>query len=140
MQKREQNNSMQCPNAIHEKYVYLQRISIQCQSSLWRAGRRIFGPKKDDVTREWRRLHTEELYALYSTPNIIRNIKSRILRQLGQVARMEDRRDTCTVLVGRHEGRRRRWEEYIKLDLQEVGSWAWTGLLWLRTGSGGRRL
>ena len=102
--------------------------------------RRIFGPKKDDVTREWRRIHTEELYALYSTPNIIRNIKSRSLRQLGQVARMEDRRDTGTVLVGRHEGRRRRWEEYIKLDLQEVGSEAWTGLLWLRTGSGGRRL
>jgi len=42
--------------------------------------RRIFGPKKDDVTREWRRIHTEELYALYSTPNIIRIIKSRNLR------------------------------------------------------------
>jgi hypothetical protein len=84
--------------------------------------KRIFGPKKDEATWEWRRPHTEELYVLYSSPNIIRIIKSRSMRQAGHVARMEDERGTYTVLVGRHKGRRRRWEDNIKMDLQEVGS------------------
>jgi hypothetical protein len=54
--------------------------------------RRMFGPKRDEVTGEWRRLHNKELYALYSSPNIIRVIKSRRLRWAGHVARIGERR------------------------------------------------
>jgi hypothetical protein len=106
--------------------------------------RRIFGLKRDGVTGEWRRLHNEELNDIYSLPNIIRVIKSRIMRWAGHVARMDEGRGEYRVLVGRPEGRRllerprRRWENNIKMDLQEVG-WggAWTGLIWLRIGTGG---
>jgi hypothetical protein len=81
--------------------------------------RRIFGPKRDEVTGEWRRLHNKELYALYSSPNIIRVIKSRRLRWAGHVARMVERRGAYRALVGKSEGRRplgrprRRWEDNI---------------------------
>jgi hypothetical protein len=68
--------------------------------------RRIFGPKRDEVTGEWRRLHTKELYALYSSPNIIRVIKSRRLRWAGHVARMGERRGAYRVLVQKPEGRK----------------------------------
>jgi hypothetical protein len=77
--------------------------------------RRIFGPKRDEVTGEWRRLHNKELYALYSSPNIIRAIKSRRLSWAGHVARMGERRGAYRALVGKPEGRRplerprRRW-------------------------------
>jgi hypothetical protein len=67
--------------------------------------RRIFGPKRDEVTGEWRRLHNNELYALYSSPSIIRVIKSRT-RWARHVARMEDRRDACRILVGKSDGKR----------------------------------
>jgi hypothetical protein len=89
--------------------------------------RRIFGPKRDQVTGEWRRLHNQELSALYSSPNIIRVIKSRRLRWAGHVARMGERRGACRTLVGKPEGRRplrrprRRWEDNIKMDLREIG-------------------
>jgi hypothetical protein len=89
--------------------------------------RRIFGPKRDGVTREWRRLHNEELNDLYTSPNIIRVIKSRRMRWAGYVAGMRDGRGTYRILVGRPEGRRSfriprcRWENNIKMDLQEVG-------------------
>jgi hypothetical protein len=105
--------------------------------------RRIFGPKRDGVREEWRRLHNEELNDLYSSPNIIRVIKSRRMRWAGQVARMEEGRGAYRILVGRPEGRRplgrprRRWKDNIKMDLQEVGWGAWTGLIWLRIGKGG---
>jgi hypothetical protein len=65
--------------------------------------RRIFGPKRDEVTGEWRRLHSEELHNLYSSPNIIRQIKSRGMRWVGHVARMGGRK-LCKVLVGNPEG------------------------------------
>jgi hypothetical protein len=68
--------------------------------------RRIFGPKCDKVTGEWRRLHNEELNDLYSSPNIIRVIKSRRMRWVGHVARMGEGRDAYRVLVGIPEGRR----------------------------------
>jgi hypothetical protein len=105
--------------------------------------RRIFGPKRDEVTGEWRRLHNKELYALYSSPNIIRVMKSRRLRWAGHVARMRERRGAYRALVGKPEGRRplerprRRWEDNIKKDLREVGWGAWTGSVWLRIGTGG---
>jgi hypothetical protein len=88
--------------------------------------RRIFGPKRDEVTGEWRRLHNEELYAVYS-PHIIRVIKSRRLRWAGHVTRTGERRGAYRALVGKLEGRRplgrprRRWEDNIKMDLREVG-------------------
>jgi hypothetical protein len=68
--------------------------------------RRIFGPKRDEVTGEWRRLHNKELYAVYSSPNIIRVIKSRRLRWPGHVARMGERRGAYRDLVGKPEGSR----------------------------------
>ena len=89
--------------------------------------RRIFGPKRDGVTGKWRKLHNEELNDLYSSPNIVRVNKSRRLRWAGHVARMEKRRGVYRVLVGKPEGKsplgrlRRRWDGYIKLDLQKVG-------------------
>jgi hypothetical protein len=85
--------------------------------------RRIFGPKRDEVTGKWRRLHNEELYALYSSTNIIRLIELRKLRWAGHVAYMEQRRGAYRVFVGKLEGRRsrgrpmRRWEDNIKMDL-----------------------
>ncbi|KAJ4428274.1 hypothetical protein ANN_24291 [Periplaneta americana] len=89
--------------------------------------RKIFGAKRDEVAGEWRKLHNTELHALYSSPDIIRNIKSRRLRWAGHVARMGESRNAYRVLVGRPEGKRplgrprRRWEDNIKMDLREVG-------------------
>ena len=89
--------------------------------------RRIFGPKRDKVTREWRKLHNEELNELYSLPNIVRVVKSRRMRWAGHVALMGKDRGVHRVLVGKPEGKRplgrprRRWEDNIKMDLQEVG-------------------
>jgi hypothetical protein len=89
--------------------------------------RRIFGPKRDEATGEWKRLHNEELNDLYSSPNIIRVIKSRRMGWAGHEARMGGKRGAYRILVGRPEGRRllgrprRRWKDNIKMDLQEVG-------------------
>jgi hypothetical protein len=108
--------------------------------------RRIFGSERDGVTGELRRLHNKELNDLYSSPNIIWVIKSRRMRWAGHVARMGAGRGAYRILVGRPEGRRplgrprRRWEDNIKMDLQEVGLGAWTGLIWLRIGTGGELL
>ena len=88
--------------------------------------RRIFGPRRDEVTGEWRRLHNEELNGLYSSPNIVRVIKSRRMRWAGHVARTGEERGPYRVLVGKPEGKRplarprRRWVD-IRMDLQEVG-------------------
>jgi hypothetical protein len=68
--------------------------------------RRIFGPKRDEVTGDWRKLHNEELHSLYSLPNIIRMIKSRRMRWTGHVARMGDKRTAYRILVGKPEGKR----------------------------------
>jgi hypothetical protein len=105
--------------------------------------RRIFGPERDEATGELRRLHNEELNDLYSSPNIIRVMKSRRMRWAGHVASMGEGRGAYRILLGRPEGRRplgrprRRWENDIKMVLQEVGWGAWTGLGWLRIGTGG---
>jgi len=89
--------------------------------------RRVFGPKRDEVTGEWRKLHNEELNDLYCSPNIFPVIQSRRMRWVVHVARMGERRGVYRVLVGKPEGKRplgrhrRRWEDNIKTDLQEVG-------------------
>jgi hypothetical protein len=90
-------------------------------------------PKRDEVTGEWRKLHNEELKDLYSLPNIVRVVKSRRMRWAGHVARMGEDRGVHRVLVGRPKGKRplgrprRRWEDNIKMDLQEIvgghGDW-----------------
>ena len=95
--------------------------------------RRVFGPKRDGVTGELRKLHNEELNELYSLHNIVRVVKSRRMRWSGHVARMGEDRGVPRVLVGKPEGKRpmgrprHRWEDNIKMDLQEVrgghGDW-----------------
>jgi hypothetical protein len=98
--------------------------------------RRIFGPKRDEVKGEWRKFHNKELHDLYSSPSIIRIIKSRKMRWAGHVARMGEKRSAYRLLVGKSEGKRplgrprRRWVDNIKIDLGEVG-WGdvdWIGL------------
>jgi hypothetical protein len=82
-----------------------------------------FGPKRDEVTGEWRKLHSGELHNLYSSPDIIRQFKSRRVRWAGHVARMAEGRNVHRVLVGKPEGRpRRRWEDGVKMDLGEIVS------------------
>jgi len=66
--------------------------------------RNIFEPMRDETTKEWRRLHNEKLYDLYSSPNIVRTIISIIMRCAGYVARMEERRGAYSILVGKPEG------------------------------------
>ena len=89
--------------------------------------RRVFGLKRDEVTGEWRKLHNEELRDLYSLPNIVWVLKSRRMRWAGHVARIVEGSGVHRVLVGKPEGKRplgrprRRWEDNIKMDLQEVG-------------------
>ncbi|KAJ4448152.1 hypothetical protein ANN_10165 [Periplaneta americana] len=92
--------------------------------------RKIFGAKRDEVTEEWRKLHNTELHALYSSRDIIRNIKSRRLRWAGHVARMGETRNAYRVLVG---GPRRKWEDNIKMDLREVG---YDGRDWINLAQG----
>ena len=103
-----------------------------------RVSRRVFGPKRDEVTGEWRELHTEELSDLYSLPNIVRVVKWRRMRWAGHVARIGKGRGVYTVLVGKPEGKRPlgrprcRLEDNIKMDFQEVGGVVGTGWSWLR--------
>ena len=89
--------------------------------------RRVFGSKRGEVTGELRKLHNEELSDLYTSPNIVWVVKSRRIRWAGHVARMGEGRGVYRVLVVKSEGKRplgrprRRWEDNIKMDLQEVG-------------------
>jgi len=97
---------------------------------------RIFGPRRDEETGEWTRLHNEELNDLYSSPNIVRVIKSRRMRWAGHVARMGEEMGVYRVLVGKPEGKRpvgrprHRWVDNIRMDLQEMGCgyMDWIGL------------
>jgi hypothetical protein len=87
----------------------------------------VIGPKRDEVTGEWGKLHNEELNDLYCSQNIIRECKSRRMRWAGQVAIMGERRGVHRVLVRKHEGRRPlgrprpRWEDNIKMALRDMG-------------------
>jgi hypothetical protein len=98
---------------------------------------RVPWPKRDEVTGEWRKLHNKELHDLYSSPSIIRIMKSRRMRWAGHVARMGENRNAYRLLVGKPEGKRplgrprRRWVDNIRMDLGEVG-WGdvdWIGLV-----------
>jgi hypothetical protein len=85
--------------------------------------RRIFGPTRDEVTGEWRKLHNKELHDLYSSPSIIRIIKPRRMRWASHVARMGEKRDAYRLLMEKPEGKRplgrprRRWVDNIRMDL-----------------------
>jgi hypothetical protein len=104
--------------------------------------RRIFEPKRDEVTGDWRKLHNEELHNLYSSLTIIRIIKSRRMRWAEHVARMGAKRNAYRIFVGKPEGKRplgsprRRWVGNIKMDLREDGV-VWTVSIWLRLGTSG---
>jgi hypothetical protein len=104
--------------------------------------RGIVGPKTDQVTGEWRKLHSEELHNLYLSPNIIRHIISRRMRWEGHVARLGGERKVYKVLVGKPEGKRplgrsrHRWEDGIRMYLREIG-WGVERFSWLRIGTGG---
>ncbi|PNF30021.1 hypothetical protein B7P43_G05842, partial [Cryptotermes secundus] len=96
--------------------------------------RRIFGPKRDEVTGGWRKLLSEELHNFYSSPGIIRMIESRRMRWAGHVARTGEKRNAYRILVGKPEGKRplgrprHRWVDNIKMDLREIG---WDGMDWI---------
>jgi hypothetical protein len=98
------------------------------------------------VTGEWRKLHNEELRDLYSSPSIIRLLKSRRMRRAGHVARMDDKRNAYRLLAGKPDGKRplgrprRRWVNNIRMDLGEVDGVMWIGLILLRIGTGGELL
>ena len=89
--------------------------------------RRVSGPKRGEITAEWRKLYNEELSDLFSLPNIVLVVKSRRMRWAGRMVHMGEGRGVHRVLVGKPEGKRplgrprRRWEDNIKMDLQEVG-------------------
>jgi hypothetical protein len=98
--------------------------------------RRIFGPRRDEIMGEWRRMHNEELNDLYASPNIVRLIISRRMRWAGHVALMGEENGVYRFLVGKPEGKRplgrlrRRWVDNIRMDLQEMGRvyMDWIGL------------
>jgi hypothetical protein len=104
-----------------------------------------FGPKRDEVTGDWRKLHNEELHNFYSSPNIIRMIKSRRMKLAGYVARRGEKRNAYRIMKGKAEGKRalerprRRWVVNIKINLRVIGwnGMIWTGLIWLRIGTSG---
>jgi hypothetical protein len=106
----------------------------------------MFGPKRDEVTGEWRKLHNEELRDLYSSPSIIRIIKPRRMRWAGHVARMREKRNAYRLLVGKPEGKRplgrprRRWWIILGWILEWWDGVMWAGLGWLRIGTGGELL
>jgi hypothetical protein len=88
--------------------------------------RRIFGPKREEETGGWRKLHNEELHNLYSSPSIIKIIKSSRMRWTGRVTRM-GRRGLHMILVRKPEGNeplgrpRRKWVDNIRMELREIG-------------------
>jgi len=149
------SSSLLSKNVKNKVYRSIILLVVLCECETWsltlreerrlrvlenRVLKRIFGPKRDEATGEWRKQHNEELNDLYSSPIIVRVIKSRRMRWVGPVAHMGERRGVYRVLVGKREGRRqlgwprRRWEDNIKMDLQDLGC----GVMdWIDLGCGG---
>jgi hypothetical protein len=124
-------------------------LTLTEEHRLWvfenRVLKRIFGPKRDEVTGEWRKLHSGEFNNLYSSPDIIRQIKSRRMRWVGHVTCIGEVKNVYRVLVGKRslERQRHRWEDGIKMDLREIGwgcvhACVWSAFTWLRIGTIGR--
>jgi hypothetical protein len=124
----------------------------QCGEEHWvkvfenRVLRKIFGPKRDEVTGEWRKLHIEELNDMYSSSNVFGMINSIKMRGTGRLARMGERRSACRGLVGKPEGKRPlrrsrlRWEDKLRWMFRKCDVGVWTGSSWLRIGTGGAHL
>jgi hypothetical protein len=99
-----------------------------------RVSRRIFGPKRDEVTGGWRKLHNEELHNVYSSSSLVTMINSKTMRWTGHVARMREKRDAFRILVGKPGGKRplgiprRRWVDNIEMSLTDIG---WGGMDWI---------
>jgi hypothetical protein len=116
---------------MHSRKAFIQIYRLQEESL--RTGFWIFEPKRE-VIGGWRKLHNELLHNLYSSPSIIRIIKSRRMRLAGHVARMRAKRNAYSILVKNPEGKRplgrprRRWVDNIKMDLREIG---WDGMDWI---------
>ena len=128
------------PVVLYGCEIWSLTLREECRMMVFenRVLRKIFGPKRDQVTGEWGKLHNEEINDQYSLINM-RVIKSRRMRTYGK-------RGAYRILVGKPEGKkplvrpRSTWEDNIHMDLQEVGRGAWTGLIWLRTWTGHRLL
>jgi len=122
--------------AFHNSYSNEEERKLRVFEN--RVLRRIFGPRRDEVTAEWRRLYNEELNDLYTSPNIVRVIKSRRMRWAGHVARMGEARGVYRILVGKPEGKSHwgdlgvdRWIILGRISIiWDVG--IWTGLGWPR--------
>jgi hypothetical protein len=98
--------------------------------------RRIFGPKRDEIMGQCRKLHNGKLHNLYSSADVIRQIKSRGMRWAGHMACMGEGRSMCSILVGKPKEKipLHRWEDGIKMDLRGIGWVVWKGFSWLRVG------
>jgi hypothetical protein len=107
--------------------------------------RRILEPKRDEVTGEWKKLHDEKFHNLYSSPDIIRQIKSKKMRWAGHVARMGEERKLYKVSVGKPDGKRPLGSQGIDgriISEWTLGrlAWGWIGFNWLTIGTSGRLL
>jgi hypothetical protein len=146
--------TLKCQNSIHEEIMSTLKLGNACYHSVQREGprlrvfekralKRIFGPKRDEVKGEWRRLHNEELHDLYCSSNIIRAIKSRRIRWAGHVACMGRGAVHTGFLVGKSEGKRppgrvrRRCEMISTWIFRKWDEWALTGFMWPTIGTGG---
>jgi hypothetical protein len=103
--------------------------------------RRIFGLKRDEVTGKWRKLHSGELHNLYSSPDIIRQIKSRRMRWAVHVARVGEGRNVYRILVGKSERKDHLKDQGVdgrmgsKWTLRRLVGGVWSGFTWLRIGT-----
>jgi hypothetical protein len=118
----------------------------ECRLRLYanKALRIIFGPKRDEVREKWRRLHNKELYALYSSPNIARVVKSRRLRQAGHVTRIGEKgiQGFCGENLRERDHLEDPGVDWRIILKRTFKTWkgAWAGLIWFRIGTGGRLL